>query len=61
MKRRVVSIGVLLAVGLMVAWFYPRLFGADVYTLYRNSPLDVNAAGYSTMRIHVAIEFISAL
>jgi hypothetical protein len=38
---------------LLMIWLYPRVFGADVYTLYRNSGTDMTEAGYSPSRIHV--------
>jgi hypothetical protein len=47
MKRWSVAVGVVLAVVVIVAC-YPRMVGADVFTLYRNSVLDAN------MRIHIA-------
>jgi hypothetical protein len=44
----------LAVLGIMLVMFYPRLFGADVYTLYRNSVTDRTATGHSAMRIHIA-------
>ena len=39
---------------LLVVVLYPRLFGAQVYTLYRSSVTDMNVTGHSTVRIHIA-------
>ena len=33
---------------------YPRMFGRNVYTLYRNSGRDMSETGYSAARIHIA-------
>jgi hypothetical protein len=47
-----------LLVGVLVlaplVWGYFSFSGADVYTLYRSSVSDLNAAGHSGMRIHIA-------
>ena len=52
--KKLVVIALVIGVPLMFAWLYPLLFEADVYTLYRNSASDRNAAGHSAMRLHVA-------
>jgi hypothetical protein len=39
---------------MLLVMFYPRLFAADVYTLYRNSATDITESGSSATRIPIA-------
>jgi hypothetical protein len=41
-------------IGTMLFVVYPRVFGRDVYTLYRNSGTDMTETGHSAARIHIA-------
>lgn len=54
MKKPIIGLAIGLVAGVLLAWLYPRLFGGDVYTLYRNSATDMSPAGFSAARIHIA-------
>ena len=52
LKRLRLTLPLLAVLVLLTVVLYPRLFGAQVYTLYRNSITD--ATGHSAVRIHIA-------